>query len=206
MSEKIGERHLMRRAILYVRQSTAQQLARNEESRRQQYGMRERLQALGWRDVEVIDEDLGKSAAGSVDRSGFRRLVAEVSLGRVGVVAAREVSRFARNSRDWQQLIEICRVVDTLLVDQETVYAPRLSNDRLLLGLKGSLNEYELDLLRLRGLEARREKAGRGELVASVPVGYRVSDDGGLERTPDLRVRQMIALLFAKFFELGSAR
>ncbi len=206
MSEKIGERHLMRRAILYVRQSTAQQLAHNEESRRQQYAMRERLQALGWRDVEVIDEDLGKSAAGSVDRSGFRRLVAEVSLGRVGVVAAREVSRFARNSRDWQQLIEICRIVDTLLVDQETVYAPRLSNDRLLLGLKGSLNEYELDLLRLRGLEARREKAGRGELVAGVPVGYRVSDEGGLERTPDRRVRQMIALLFAKFFELGSAR
>ncbi len=107
MSEKIGERHLARRAMLYVRQSTAQQLAHNEESRRLQYAMRERLQALGWRDVEVIDEDLGKSASGSVERSGFRRLVAEVSLGQVGVVAAREVSRFARNSRDWQQLIEI---------------------------------------------------------------------------------------------------
>ena len=106
----------------------------------------------------MIDEDLGKSAAGSVDRSGFRRLVAEVSLGLVGVVAAREVSRFARNSRDWQQLVEICHVVDTLLVDHEAVYAPRLSNDRLLLGLKGSLNEYELDLLRLRGLEARERK------------------------------------------------
>jgi DNA invertase Pin-like site-specific DNA recombinase len=206
MSDKVGERHLARRAILYVRQSTAQQLARNDESRRQQYAMRERLQALGWRDVEVIDEDLGKSAAGSVDRSGFRRLVAEVSLGLVGVVAAREVSRFARNSRDWQQLIEICRVVDTLLVDHETVYAPRLSNDRLLLGLKGSLNEYELDLLRLRGLEAQREKAGRGELLVSVPVGYRVGDDGALEKTPDRRVRQLIELLFAKFYELGSAR
>ncbi len=206
MNDKVGERHLARRAILYVRQSTVQQIARNDESRRQQYAMRERLQALGWREVEVIDEDLGKSAAGSVDRSGFRRLVAEVSLGQVGVVAAREVSRFARNSRDWQQLIEICRVVDTLLVDQEMVYAPRLSNDRLLLGLKGSLNEYELDLLRLRGLEAQREKAGRGELVVSVPGGYRVGDDGELEKTPDRRVRQVIELLFAKFFELGSAR
>lgn len=206
MSEKIGERHLARRAILYVRQSTAQQLVHHEESRRMQYAMRGRLQALGWRDVEVIDEDLGKSAAGAVDRSGFRRLVADVSLGQVGVVAAREVSRFARNSRDWQQLIEICRVVDTLLVDQETVYAPRLSNDRLLLGLKGSLNEYELDLLRLRGLEAQREKAGRGELVVSVPAGYRVGDGGALEKTPDRRVRQVIELLFAKFFELGSAR
>jgi DNA invertase Pin-like site-specific DNA recombinase len=206
MSEKIGDRHLARRAILYVRQSTAQQLAYHEESRRLQYAMRARLQALGWRDVEVIDEDLGKSAAGSVERSGFRRLVADVSLGQVGVVAAREVSRFARNSRDWQQLIEICRVVDTLLVDQETVYAPRLSNDRLLLGLKGSLNEYELDLLRLRGLEAQREKARRGELMVSVPVGYHVGDGGALEKIPDRRVRQLIELLFAKFFEFGSAR
>jgi DNA invertase Pin-like site-specific DNA recombinase len=206
MSDKVSERHLARRAILYVRQSTAQQLTHHEESRRLQYAMRDRLQALGWPAVEVIDEDLGKSAAGSVDRSGFRRLVAEVSLGQVGVVAAREVSRFARNSRDWQQLIEICRVVDTLLVDQETVYAPRLSNDRLLLGLKGSLNEYELDLLRLRGLEAQREKASRGELVVSVPAGYRVSDGGALEKTPDRRVQQVMELLFAKFFELGSAR
>jgi len=201
--DKVSDRHLARRAILYVRQSTAQQLARNDESRRQQYAMRERLQALGWRDVEVIDEDLGKSAAGAAERSGFRRLVAEVSLGLVGAVAAREVSRFARNSRDWQQLIEICRVVDTLLVDHETAYAPRLSNDRLLLGLKGSLNEYELDLLRL---EAQREKAGRGELVVSVPVGYRVGADGAVEKTPDGRVRQLIELVFAKFFELGSAR
>jgi DNA invertase Pin-like site-specific DNA recombinase len=206
MSDKVSAQHLARRAILYVRQSTAQQLARNDESRRQQYAMRERLQGLGWREVEVIDEDLGKSAAGAADRSGFRRLVAEVSLGLVGVVAAREVSRFARNSRDWQQLIEICRVVDTLLVDHETVYAPRLSNDRLLLGLKGSLNEYELDLLRLRGLEARREKAARGEVVVSVPVGYRVGEGGALEKTPDVRVRQLIELLFGKFFELGSAR
>jgi len=136
VSDKIGERHLLRRAILYVRQSSQQQLVHNEESRRQQYAMRDRLHVLGWRDIEVIDEDLGKSAAGSVDRSGFRRLVADVSLGQVGAVAAREVSRFARNSRDWQQLIEICRVVDTLLVDHDTIYAPRLSNDRLLLGLK----------------------------------------------------------------------
>jgi len=110
----------------------------------------------------VIDEDLGKSAAGSIERSGFRRLVADVSLGQMGAVAAREVSRFARNSREWQQLIEICRVVDTLLVDHDTVYAPRTSNNRLLLGLKGSLNEYELDLLRMRGLEHkdRRHSAG----------------------------------------------
>ena len=116
MSDKVGSQHLGRRAILYVRQSSAQQLANNEESRRLQYAMRDRLGALGWREAEVIDEDLGKSAAGSVDRTGFRRLVAEVSLGGVGAVAAREVSRFARNNRDWQQLIEICRVGAVLIV------------------------------------------------------------------------------------------
>src|SRR5687767_16020079 len=112
--------------------------------------MKDRLRALGWSEVEIVDEDLGRSAAGMVARLGFERMVAEVCLGRVGAVAAREVSRFARNSRDWQQLVEVCRLVDTLLIDQESVYSPRLSNDRLLLGLKGSLNEYELDLLRQR--------------------------------------------------------
>ena len=114
----------------------------NQESRALQYGMRERLHQLGWSQVEVIDDDLGRSASGSAEREGFNRMVAEVCLGKVGAVAAREVSRFARNSRDWQQLIEMCRVVDTVLVDQETVYAPRLGNDRLLLELKGSLDEY----------------------------------------------------------------
>src|SRR5207249_8893752 len=114
--------------------------------------MQERLQQLGWREIEVVDDDLGRSAAGTVTRAGFERIVAEVCLGKVGAVAAREVSRFARNSREWQQLVEVCRIVDTLLVDQETVYSPRQSNDRLLLGLKGSLNEYELDLLRQRTL------------------------------------------------------
>jgi len=118
--------------------------------------MQERLMQLGWHEVEVVDEDLGPSAAGMVTRSGFERMVAEVSLGRVGAVAAREVSRFARNSREWQQLVEVCRIVDTVLIDQEMVYAPRQSNDRLLLGLKGSLNEYELDLLRQRSLQRIR--------------------------------------------------
>src|ERR1700739_2584729 len=135
--------------------------------------MQEHLRHLGWEEIEIIDEDLGRSAAGTTVRAGFERMVAQVCLGQVGAVAAREVSRFARNSRDWQQLVEVCRIVDTVLIDQEMVYAPRQSNDRLLLGLKGSLNEYELDLLRQRSLEARREKAKRGELVIVAPVGYR---------------------------------
>jgi Resolvase, N terminal domain len=145
MSDKIKPHHLGRKAILYVRQSSAHQVTHNQESRILQYAMRDRLCDLGWREIEVIDDDLGRSAAGAVTRAGFERMVAEVCLEKVGAVTAREVSRFARNSRDWQQLIEMCRVVDTLLVDQETVYAPRQGNDRLLLGLKGSLNEYKLD-------------------------------------------------------------
>lgn len=145
MHEKIRPHHLGRKAILYVRQSSAHQVLHNRESGTLQYAMH------------------GRSAAGGVARAGFDRMVAEVCLGKVGAVAAREVSRFARNSRDWQQLIEMCRVVDTVLV--ETVNAPRQGNDRLLLGLKGSLNEYELDLLRQRSLSARYEKARRGELV-----------------------------------------
>jgi DNA invertase Pin-like site-specific DNA recombinase len=167
--------------------------------------MRDRLMALGWSEIEVIDDDLGRSAAGGVQRAGFERMVAQVCLGKVGAVAAREVSRFARNSRDWQQLIEMCRVVDTVLIDQETIYAPRHGNDRLLLGLKGSLNEYELDLLRQRSLSARYEKARRGELVVSAPVGF-VKVGDRYEKDPDRRVQEAIALVFDKVLELGSAR
>jgi DNA invertase Pin-like site-specific DNA recombinase len=158
MADKIRPHHLERKAILYVRQSSAHQVLHNRESSALQYAMRDRLVGLGSQ-IETIDDDLGRSAAGGVARAGFERMVAEVCLSKVGAVAAREVSRFARNSRDWQQLIEMCRVVDTVLIDQETVYAPRQGNDRLLLGLKGSLNEYELDLLRQRSLSARHEKA-----------------------------------------------
>jgi len=205
MSDKIKPHHLERKAVLYVRQSSAHQVAHNRESRLLQYAMRDRLHALGWNDVEIIDDDLGRSAAGTVVRSGFERMVADVCLGKVGAVAAREVSRFARNSRDWQQLIEMCRVVDTLLVDQEAIYAPRHGNDRLLLGLKGSLNEYELDLLRQRSLAARHAKACRGELIVSAPVGYVKAGDR-LEKDSDRRVQEAIVLVFSKFVELGSVR
>ncbi|HKH02011.1 MAG TPA: recombinase family protein [Bradyrhizobium sp.] len=171
-ADKIGAQHRARKAVLYVRQSSVHQVQHNRESQVLQYAMRERLAQLGWSQIEIIDEDLGCSAAGGTTRAGFERMVAEVCLGKVGAVAAREVSRFARNSRDWQQLVEMCRVVDTLLIDQEAVYAPRQGNDRLLLGLKGSLNEYELDLLRQRSLSARYQKARRGELVVGAPVGF----------------------------------
>jgi DNA invertase Pin-like site-specific DNA recombinase len=205
ISDKIQPHHLDRKALLYVRQSSAHQVLHNRESSALQYAMRDRLKALGWSEIEVIDDDLGRSAAGAVERAGFERMVAEVCLGKVGAVCAREVSRFARNSRDWQQLVEMCRVVDTVLVDQETIYAPRQGNDRLLLGLKGSLNEYELDLLRQRSLSARYEKARRGELVVSAPVGFVKAGDC-FEKDPDRRVQEAITLVFDKVLELGSAR
>ncbi len=176
ISDKIRPHHLERKALLYVRQSSAHQVLHNRESSALQYAMRDRLTALGWSEIEVIDDDLGRSAAGGVQRAGFERMVAQVCLGKVGAVAAREVSRFARNSRDWQQLIEMCRVVDTVLIDQETIYAPRYSNDRLLLGLKGSLNEYELDLLRQRSLAARYARRAA--------IGWRSCARGRIQNIP----------------------
>ena len=188
MSDKVKPHHLERKAILYIRQSTAYQVSHNLESQKLQYAMQDRLQQLGWREIEVVDEDLGRSASGTVTRAGFERMVAEVCLGKVGAVAAREVSRFARNSREWQQLVEVCRIVDTLLVDQETVYSPRQSNDRLLLGLKGSLNEYELDLLRQRSVVSSC-RAGSG-----LPEGERwklQSIRRKASTTPPLRTRRL---------------
>lgn len=192
MSDKIKHHHRQRKAMLYVRQSSTYQVVHNRESQQLQYAMKDRLRQLGWSEIEVIDEDLGRSAAGAVHRAGFERLVSQVCLGQVGAVAAREVSRFARNNREWQQLVEVCRVVDTLLIDQETVYTPRHGNDRLLLGLKGSLNEYELDLLRERSVQARREKARRGELIVAAPSGFLKTEDQRLEKDPDQRVQEAI--------------
>jgi DNA invertase Pin-like site-specific DNA recombinase len=205
MSDKVKPHHLARKAILYVRQSSTHQVLHNRESQALQYAMRDRLVALGWSEIDTVDDDLGRSAAGGITRVGFERMVAGVCLGKVGAVAAREVSRFARNSRDWQQLIEMCRVVDTVLIDQEMVYAPRQGNDRLLLGLKGSLNEYELDLLRQRSLSARYEKARRGELIVTAPVGF-VKMGDRLEKDPDRRIQGAMRLVFDKVAELGSVR
>lgn len=206
MNEKIREQHLNRKAILYVRQSSPHQVIHNLESRRMQYGMKERLHELGWPEIEVVDEDQGRSADGTAERSGFDQMVSEVCLGRVGIVAARELSRLSRNSRDWQQLIEVSRIVHTLLADQETIYDPRLGNDRLLLGVKGSINEYELDVLRERAWKARHEKAVRGELVLTVPVGFVKTEIGTTEIDPDRRVQEAVNLVIRKFRELGSIR
>ena len=203
---KIRPEHLARPAIVYVRQSTLDQVRHHQESRRRQYDLAEHARALGWREVLVIDEDLGKSGATAAGRAGFQRLVAEVSLGRVGAVVGLEVSRLARNNRDWYQLLDLCGLLNTLIIDAEGIYDPRQLNDRLLLGLKGTMSEAELGWLRQRAHEARAAKARRGELIISLPVGYVQTRDGRLEKHPDQRVQGALTRVFQKFAELGSAR
>jgi DNA invertase Pin-like site-specific DNA recombinase len=206
MMHKLTPAHLQRRAIVYVRQSTPTQLLQNRESQLRQYGLADYARKLGFTEVETIDEDLGRSGSGLVDRPGFQRLVAEVCEGRVGAVFCLEASRLARNGRDWHHLIELCGLVGTLLVDTEGVYDPRLSNDRLLLGLRGTMSEFELSVLRQRSLEAIRQKARRGELRFCLPVGLCWGLNNRVELDPDLRVQDAIHLVFRKFKELGSAR
>jgi DNA invertase Pin-like site-specific DNA recombinase len=202
---KITPDHLERGAFIYIRQSTADQLANNHESRRRQYGLAERARTLGWTDVTVIDDDLGRSGSG-VSRPGFERLLAAICEGRVGAVFAIEASRLARNGRDWHTLIEFCGLVGTVIVDEDGIYEPRHPNDRLLLGVKGTMSELELSLLRARSTEALKQKARRGELFFTVAVGYIKVGRDKIEMDPDLRVREAIGLVFARFAEMQSIR
>jgi DNA invertase Pin-like site-specific DNA recombinase len=202
---KITPDHLARGAFVYIRQSTTDQLVNNHESRRRQYGLAERARALGWTDVTTIDDDLGRSGSG-VSRPGFERLLAAICEGRVGAVFAIEASRLARNGRDWHTLIEFCGLVGTVIVDEDGVYEPRHPNDRLLLGMKGTMSELELSLLRTRSMEALKQKARRGELFFTVAVGYVKVGRDKIEMDPDLRVREAIRLVFARFAEMQSIR
>src|SRR5271166_4119122 len=188
---KITPEHLARGAYIYVRQSTADQVLNNHESRRRQYGLADRARALGWTTVEVIDDDLGRSGSG-IARPGFERLLAAICESRVGVVVSIEASRLARNGRDWHTLLEFCGLVGTLIADEDGVYDPRLPNDRLLLGMKGTMSEMELSLFRQRSLEALKQKARRGELLLTVAIGYVRSGPDQIERDPDLRVREAL--------------
>ena len=202
---KITPDHLARGAFIYIRQSTVDQLANNHESRRRQYGLADRARALGWTDVTVIDDDLGRSGSG-VSRPGFERLLAAICEGRVGAVFAIEASRLARNGRDWHTLIEFCGLVGTVIVDEDGIYEPRHPNDRLLLGMKGTMSELELSLLRARSMEALKQKARRGELFFTVAVGYVKVGRDKIEMDPDLRVREAIGLVFTRFAEMQSIR
>src|SRR6201993_868392 len=202
---KITANHLGRAAFVYIRQSTADQLLHNPESRRRQYGLAERARQLGWTTVEVIDDDLGRSGGG-INRPGFERLLAAICEGRVGAVFAIEASRLARNGRDWHTLIEFCGLVGTIIVDEDGIYDPRHPNDRLLLGMKGTMSELELSLFRQRSHEALKQKARRGALFLGVAAGYvRIGHDR-IEMDPDQRVQDALRLVFTKFTELQSVR
>jgi DNA invertase Pin-like site-specific DNA recombinase len=206
--QKISDGHRRRRAVVYVRQSTPTQLERNQESRARQYALRERAIELGWPAgaVVVVDEDLGRSGASSDGRLGFKELVAEVGLGQVGLVLALEVSRLARSSADWHQLLELCALTGTLIADSEGIYSPQDFNDRLLLGLKGTMSEAELHLIRARLDGGLRNKAERGELELNLPVGLERDDDGRIVLSADEQVRHAIERVFRLWHRHGSAR
>ncbi len=202
---KITADHLARRACVYVRQSTPGQVRHNLESQRLQYALVDRARTLGWQDVDVIDDDLGISGSGT-HRPGFERLLRALCSGQVGAVFSIEASRLARNGRDWHTLLEFCSVVGALLIDAENLYDPRLTNDRLLLGMKGTISEMEVANFRERAQAALLQKAKRGALVRRVPIGYLKGSDGRIEKDPDARIGSAIDLIFRKFAELGSVR
>jgi excisionase family DNA binding protein len=197
---------LRRKAVVYVRQSTQSQVMTNLESQRRQYDLVDVAHQHGFIDVEVIDDDLGRSASGTVARPGFDRLVAGLCAGKIGAVLCFDASRLARNGRDWHHLLELCGLVEARVIDGDGVYDPCRPNDRLLLGMKGSISEFELGVLRARMLDAARSKARRGELRLSVPFGYVWHREVGLGLDPDLRLQEVIRLIFVRFRELGSAR
>ena len=197
---------LKRKAVVYVRQSTPAQVQIHRESQRRQYELVDEARRHGFRDVEVIDDDLGRSASGAVARPGFEKLVAWLCAGEVGAVVCFDASRLARNGRDWHHLLELCGLVEARVIDLDGVYNPCRPNDRLLLGMKGSISEFELGILRARMLDAARSKARRGELRISVPIGYIWHREIGLGFDPDVRVQEAIRLIFGRFRQLGSAR
>src|ERR1044071_6913284 len=199
MSPKITPDHLARAAVVYVRQSTLAQVIGNLESQRRQYALADAAKAAGFAAVATIDDDLGRSGSGLMVRPGFQKLVAAVCGGQVGAVYCLEASRLARNGRARHHLIDLCALAGALVIDFDGVYDPRQVNDRLLLGLKGSMSEYELSLMRQRGLAARDAKAARGDLRFTLPPGYRWSEAGRIEIDPDEHVVAAIRLVLRKF-------
>ena len=202
---KITADHLARRACVYIRQSTPVQVQHNLESQRRQYALADRARALGWQEIDVIDDDLGVSGSGT-RRPGFERLLRALCEGQIGAVFSIEASRLARNGRDWHTLLEFCSVAGALLIDAEAVYDPALTNDRLLLGMKGTISEMEVANFRERAQAAILQKAQRGALVRRVPIGYVKGPDDRIEKDPDARVSSTIDLIFRKFAELSSVR
>ena len=206
MNDKISERHLARKALVYVRQSSTHQVRHHLQGRQRQYDLADRARELGFAQTVVIDEDQGRSGSGLVERPGFLQLLASVCAGEAGAVFALEASRLARNSRDWHHLIDLCALTETLLIDADGVYDPRTLNDRLLLGLKGTMSEFELGLLRQRAREAFELKVRRGHAMWEMPVGFVRSEEHRIEKIADRQVQQVLEGVFRKFRQLGSAR
>lgn len=205
--QKINSRHLDRWAIVYVRQSSPQQVRDNRESRERQYALREFAERLGWPKsrVEVVDDDQGVSGRACSKRPGFQHVLSEVSMDHVGIVLGLELNRLSRSSKDWHHLVEVCAVFNTLLGDQDGLYDANDSNDRLLLGMKGAMSEFELITLRNRLERGRDHKAARGELILHVPIGYyKVPTTGEVLVDPDEEARAVVQLVFDRFRELGS--
>ncbi|MEA2261860.1 MAG: hypothetical protein QOJ51_4685 [Acidobacteriaceae bacterium] len=207
LGNKVTAVHLKRTAYLYVRQSTLRQVVEHTESTKRQYALKQRAVQLGWRaeQISVIDSDLGESGASMVDRDGFQKLVAEVSMGRAGIVLGLEVSRLARNSADWHRLLELCAFNDTLILDEDGIYNPAVFNDRLLLGLKGTMSEAELHVMRMRMIGGVLTKARRGELCPLLPIGLVYGQENSVVLDPDQQVQECIRLIFSLFHRTGSA-
>jgi len=208
-SDKVQPTHMKRLAVVYVRQSTASQVEHNRESTNRQYKLKDRAISLGWpnQQVKIIDEDLAQSGAESSRRTGFTNMISEVALGRVGLILSLEVSRVARNNSDWYRLLDLCSVTNTLIGDGDGLYHPGLFNDRLLLGMKGTMAEAELHVIRARLEGGIRNKAARGELRRGLPVGFVWGEqDGEILMHPDQAVTGAIATIFEKFPQVGSVR
>ncbi|SRR5213594_1102582 len=206
-AEKVSAGHLKRNAYLYVRQSTLRQVVENSESTKRQYALRQRAIALGWHPdrIVVIDSDLGQSGASAAEREGFQKLVGEVGMDHVGLVIGLEVSRLARNSSDWHRLLEISALTDTMILDEDGLYDPAHFNDRLLLGLKGTMSEAELHVMQSRMRGGLLNKAQRGELRVPLPVGFLYDAQGHVLLDPDQQVQNSIRFLFQSFRRVGSA-
>src|ERR1035438_4473441 len=205
MNTTISEQHLSKTAYVYVRQSTLAQVRHHQESTERQYALREKALQLGWSTVQILDRDLGKSGAQITGREDFKTLVAEVSMGQVGAVFALEVSRLARSNLDWHRLLELCALTETLVIDEDGCYNPADFNDGLLLGLKGTMAQAELHLLRGRLLGGKLNKAKKGELRFPLPVGFRYDEESRIVLDPDEDVQGAVAFVFRLFRETGSA-
>src|SRR6266700_3320363 len=208
VDERLTTAHRAKLAYVYVRQSSLHQVRQHQESTALQYRLVDRALALGWphERVQVIDEDLGKSGAGGVDRHGFQKLIAEIGLGNAGLVVSLDASRLARNNRDWHQLLELCSVFGVLIADGERLYDPCAYHDRLLLGLSGIMSEAELHQIRMRLHQGERQKAARGELRMPLPAGLIHNRDGSVTFNPDEEVQERLRLVFARFRELRTAK